>query len=101
MLIIISFIAYDKFYPGFLQKNFSMGDMGGKTVGRFLGAVIGVIVFFILKFFIGSKHWYDRMVDQFEMLNQEEQDRLSKKGLWCFLIASLPVIGFIIWALLF
>ena len=101
LLIIISFVAYDKFYPGFLEKNFTLGGMSGRAVGRLLGAVIGAIVFFVLKFFIGSKDWYDKMVDQFEMLSREEQDRLSKKGLRYFFIAALPVIGFIIWALVF
>ena len=37
MLTIVGFIAYDQFYPGFLEKNFSMGGIGGKAVGRFLG----------------------------------------------------------------
>jgi hypothetical protein len=101
MLIIVCFIVYGKFYPGFREKNLSMGGIGGKAVGRLMAAVIGVIMFFILKFFIGSKEWYNRMVDQFEMLGREEQDCVSKKGLRYFFIAALPVIGFIIWALVF
>ena len=101
LLIIISFIIYNRFYPGFLEKNFTPGGMSGKAVGQLLGAVIGVIVFFILKFLIGSKSWYEKMVDQFEVLGRKGQDRLSKKGLRYFFIAALPVLGFIIWALVF
>jgi hypothetical protein len=100
LYIVIAFVVYDQFYPGFLEKRFSSGYANGKTAGRFLAAVIGLMVFFVLKFFIGTKHWYDKTVEQYTGMLPEEQKRTSKKGIRYFFIAALPVIVFIVWALI-
>lgn len=97
LYIVIIFVVYGRYHPGYLEEHFSMGRMNGKAVGSFLAAVIGLIVFFILRYFIGSKGWYERTVEQFNALHREEQKKISKKGIWYFFIAALPVILFIIW----
>ena len=100
LYIIIVFLAYDYLYPGFVEKNLSMSGMNGRSIGRFLAAVISLIVFFTLKFLIGNKTWYDQTVEQFTRMLPEEQKRVAKKGIQYFVIASLPVAIFIGWALI-
>jgi hypothetical protein len=99
LYIIIAFVVYGRFFPGYLEKNLSMAGMSGKNTGRLLAVVIGIIVFFMLKFFIGTKTWYDQTVKQFNGMLPEEQKRTGKKGLRYFFIAALPVIIFMVWAL--
>lgn len=100
LYIVIAFVVYDRFYPGFLEKHFSSGYANGKTAGKFLAAVIGLAVFFVLKILIGTKRWYDKTVEQFTGMLPDEQKQISKKGIRYFFIAALPVIVFILNALI-
>jgi hypothetical protein len=100
LYIVLAFVAYGQLNPGYLEKIFSLGFVNGKAAGRFLGLTVGLVVFFILKFFIGSKEWYDKTVEQYNGMSPEEQKRASKKGIRYFFIASIPVIVFIMWALI-
>ena len=98
--IILAFIIYDHFYPGFLIKYFGSARLRGKDTGRLLGAVMGVVVFIFLKLTIGTKRWYDDTIEQFNSKSEEEQERIAKKGLRYFVIAFLPVIIFMLNALI-
>jgi len=92
LLIVTGFIFYDKIHPGFLYKNFGNWGIDGKAIGKLLGAVIGVIIFIVLKLTIGKQSWYDETINQFKGMDDAEQDRISRKGLRYFFIASIPVI---------
>jgi len=96
LLIVTAFIFYDKVQPGFLSRNFGSWGINGKAIGRLLGAVIGVIIFIILKLTIGKQNWYDNTIEEFKNMNETEQDRISRKGLKYFFIASIPVIVFML-----
>jgi len=100
LYIIIAFVVYGYFNPGFLETNLSLGGMSGRSIGRFLAAVVGIVVYLTLRFLIGNKTWYDQTVEQFDRMPPEEQKRVAKKGIQYFVIASLPVITFIGWALI-
>jgi len=99
LLLIIAFVFYDKLNPGFLYKYLGGSSMRGKDIGRLLGAVVGVIIFILLKVTIGQKTWYDKTIEEFNNYSEEEQKRISRKGIRYFFIASLPVILFILDAL--
>ena len=100
MYIILVVVAYGRFNPGVPDKLFSFGSMDGKAGGRFLAACLSLIVFFALKFRIGSRAWYDRTVNLYNGMLPEQQKTAAKKGKRYFLIVSLPVVSFILWALL-
>ena len=100
MYIILAFVVYGYFYPWFLERNLSVAGMSGRTIGRFLAGAMGLIVFFSLRSMIGNKSWFDQAVTQYEKMPTEEQKRVAKKGIQYFVLASLPVAGFIIMALL-
>ena len=96
LLIITAFVFYDQLSPGFLNKYLNGLGMRGKDIGRLLGAIVGVIIFFLLKLAIGKKSWYDKTIEEFNNYSVEEQKRISRRGIRFFLIASLPVIFFIL-----
>ena len=100
LYIVIAFVVYGYFYPGFLEKNLSMGDISGRSIGRSLALAVSLVTFFTLKSLIGSKSWYHQTVQQFNRMLPEEQKRIAKKGIQYFVIASLPVFIFIVWALI-
>ena len=100
LYIIIAAIIYAYLSPGFVEKNFSMSGMSGKSIGRTLAAAFSLVVFFTLKILIGNKTWYDQTVEQVNRMLPEEQKRVAKKGIQYFVIASLPVFIFIVWALI-
>lgn len=99
MYIVIAFVVFAQFNPGYLERNLSMGNINGKFTGRLLAIVIGLIVFFMLKIVIGSKTWYDQTVARYNGMLPEEQKRAGKMGIRYFLIASVPVVVFMLWAL--
>jgi hypothetical protein len=96
--LIIAIILYDYIQPGFLRNNFAVAGLSGKNTGKFLGVVFGVIIFLCLKFSIGTKNWYDKTIDQFRSLNEEEQKKISKKGIRFVIIGFIPVMLGIVWA---
>ncbi|MES1219315.1 MAG: hypothetical protein ABUT20_27675 [Bacteroidota bacterium] len=99
LYIILAFIVYDSFYPGFLIKKFGGLGMQGKAIGRLLAVVIGVVVFILLKQTIGKKIWYDATIEKFNSMSQEEQDSTRRKGVRYFFIAFIPVILFMVKAI--
>lgn len=94
LLIITAGIFYDKLNPGFLNKYLGGFGMRGKDIGRFLAAMIGIVIFFLLKLTIGKKNWYDKTIDEFNSKSEEEQKRISWKGILYFFLLSIPVIAF-------
>ena len=100
LYIVILFVFYGKTNPGFLERSFAAGNMSGRTVGRLLAAIIGLMVFVLMRAAIGSKAWYEKTVSEFEGLAPEEQKRVAKKGIRNFMVAFLPVAVFIMWALI-
>jgi len=66
--------------------------MRGKDIGRFLAAIVGVIVFLLLKRTIGKKSWYDDTIEEFNNSDEDKQKRISRKGIRFFFIGSLPII---------
>lgn len=96
LLIITAFVFYDRLNPGFLNKYLGGLGIRGKDIGRLASAIVGVIIFFLLKFTIGQKSWYDKTIEEFNYQSEEEQKRISRKGIRFFFIASLPVIAFIL-----
>jgi len=99
LYVILTFVVYDHFYPRFLEKNLSMGA-SGRNIVRTLALAISLVVFFTLRFLIGNKTWYDQTVERFDRMAPEEQQRVAKKGIRYFVLASLPVVIFIMWALI-
>ncbi len=100
LYIILAFIYYDRFHPGFLNKYFNGNGLRGKDTGRLIGAVLGVIIFVLLKLTIGKKSWYDKTIEKFNGISEEEQKRTAQKGLRYFNIAFIPILLFMLTALL-
>src|SRR5258705_13124303 len=98
LYIVIIFMLYGRLNPGFLERSFSTSNLSGRTVGRLLAAIVGLMVFILMRRAIGSKAWYDKTVNEFERMRPEEQKETTKKGIRYFMLVSLPVAVFILWA---
>lgn len=100
LYVMIIFIIYGRWNPGFLERSFAVGKTSGRTVGRLLAAMVSLMVFFLMKAAIGSRAWYEKTVSEFEAIAPEEQKRVAKQGIRYFLLAFLPVAALLLWALL-
>jgi hypothetical protein len=73
--------------------------INSESSGKLLAAGAGLVIFFTVRFLIGSKEWYEKTVELFLAMNAAEQQRAAKKGGRYLFIASLPVVIFILWLL--
>jgi amino acid transporter len=75
LLIITAFVFFDQFHPGFLNKYLGGLGIREKDIGRLLAAVVGVIIFFLLKLTIGKKSWYDNTIEEFKRSKKNQPQR--------------------------
>jgi len=90
--VVIMMLLYDYIHPGFLRENVIVEGLSGKAIGRLLGCIVGVIIFICLKLTIGTKNWYNKTIEEYNSLPEEEQTRISKKGIRFFIIGFIPIM---------
>ena len=66
----------------FLQDLFGRG--WGKTIGRIIGGVFIISAYFCVKLTLGKKDHFDKIIAEFETLDQDQQKRVSQNGLIFF-----------------
>ena len=100
LYIILIVVVYGRTNPPYLEKLLSWGMANNQRFAWFFAAVTNLTVFYSLKYFIGSKDWYAKTVEQYKNLLPEEQKQISKRGARYVFVASLPVIIFVMWAVI-
>lgn len=63
------------------------GRRNGRGVGKILALIPFLIIFPIVKYTLGRDDNYNRLIERFEALRPEEQERVSKKGLYYFFVS--------------
>jgi len=69
----------------------AFGPRGGRTMGQILGAILFASIYFVIHFTLGKPEKFDRMMESFLSLSEEEQLIASKQGLRYFMISLLLV----------
>jgi Mn2+/Fe2+ NRAMP family transporter len=76
------------------------GLQTGKSAGKILGLFLVFVSWPIVRFTVGTEQSYQSIIAEFDQLDAEEQQKVSKFGLWSFIGAVIIFgIGFLIFFL--
>lgn len=94
-LLLMTFVPdFDREMSRFFRKTF--GGANGKFIGQLITLLLFVSVYPLLKFTIGSNRIYNKTIEKFSKLPEEEQQKVSDKGLAFFILSIVSIfISFI------
>lgn len=95
LLILVSVIVlYNVYMPGNGMDRFFRGTgISGRAMGKLLGLGGLAALYALLNFTVGSKSSYNRMIQQWQGLSDEELKNASKTALKVFLTVFVAFIG--------
>lgn len=74
-------------------------DIFGRSSGRSIGRIIAIIpfgiIYLIVKYTSGRQANYDRTIEEFETLSEDQQKQVAKKGMYYF-VGSLIAVAIIL-----
>ncbi|MCD6011997.1 MAG: hypothetical protein K0Q79_1859 [Flavipsychrobacter sp.] len=88
LIIIAVIVPYCVYVPGNgIDRMFRGTGMSGRAMGKILGLGGLALLYGILNFTAGSKSSYDRMIQQWENMSDDELKATVKKAMKIFFVA--------------
>ena len=97
LLVFAVFLITISFFPDVEKASRDLiKDVFGFRTGKSAGKILGLFLVFIswpfVRFTVGTEQSYQNTISTFEAMDAEEQQKVSKYGLWSF-IAAIGIFG--------
>lgn len=94
LLVLSAFLLMILYYPNFETtiSNFFdkfFGERTGKGISKLVLVLFFGIIFYVIKYTIGSQNTYDRTIEEFSLFTDYEQKKIKRIGNIYFLIPIL------------
>ncbi|MCB0661936.1 MAG: hypothetical protein KDC24_04305 [Saprospiraceae bacterium] len=97
LLVFATFLITISFFPDVEKASRDLiQDVFGIKTGKSAGKILGLFLVFIswpfVRYTVGTEHSYQETISAFEALGPEEQQKVSKYGLWSF-VATIGIFA--------